>query len=109
MEFVDSTKGGATATQEESLLASAARPATQLLWRTERALSVNVGPNSRTLKLLKRGFPDAVTWNIGSDKGPSIRTLAGSGHVCLEAGLIGKPLTLPPSASTPQARHSSPA
>lgn len=102
MEFVDSTKGGATATQEESLLGFSGEVDRNYYGAPSELYLLNVGPNSRTLKLLKRGFPDAVTWNIGSDKAPSIKDL-GEGewckYVCLEAGLIGKPLTLPPSAS----------
>ena len=102
MEFVDSTKGGATATQEESLLGFSGEVDRNYYGAPSELYLLNVGPNSRTLKLLKQGFPDAVTWNIGGDKAPSIKDL-GEGewckYVCLEAGLIGKPFTLPPSAS----------
>jgi D-hexose-6-phosphate mutarotase len=48
------------------------------------------------------GFPDAVTWNIGEAKAPSLKDLTPGEwqrYVCLEAGLIGKPMEVPPNAS----------
>ena len=102
MEFSDSTKGGATATQDTPLLGFSGEVDRNYYCAPSDLYLLNVGANGRALKLLKMGFPDAVTWNIGGDKAASIKDLGEgewSKYVCLEAGLIGKPHTLPPSNS----------
>ena len=49
--------------------------------------------------LAKRGFRDAVLWNVGEAKGAGMGDL-GAGewrnYVCVEAGAIGTPVTLQP-------------
>ncbi len=50
-----------------------------------------------TISLTKAGFPDVVLWNLGEAKAPSMADLGAGewrGYVCLEAGAIGKPVTL---------------
>ncbi|WP_439642707.1 D-hexose-6-phosphate mutarotase [Gemmatimonas sp.] len=55
----------------------------------------------RTLRVEKRGFPDAVLWNPGS-AGTARRADFADGDeyemVCLEAGAIGTPVSLAPGA-----------
>ena len=57
---------------------------------------------ARALKVAKRGFPDAVVWNIGGEKAGNINDM-GPGewqrYVCYEAALIGKPAEVAPGAS----------
>ena len=69
---------------------------------TPAALTLlEVGP-ARHLRLLKMGWPDAVTWNIGGAKAGSLKDLAPGEwekYVCLEAAIVAKPRTLQPQAS----------
>ncbi|WP_353267449.1 D-hexose-6-phosphate mutarotase [Gemmatimonas sp.] len=55
----------------------------------------------RTLRIEKRGFPDAVLWNPGRE-GTASRAdfVAGDEYdmVCLEAGAVGRPVMLAPGA-----------
>lgn len=59
-------------------------------------------PAAETISMQKGGFPDVVLWNLGELKAPSMADL-GSGewrkYVCLEAGAIGRPVTLQPGES----------
>jgi len=102
LTFENSANGGAMETQDEAPVAFHGE-VDRLYYNTPSELHVlNVGADGRHLKLLKMGFPDAVTWNIGADKAASLKDLAPGQweqYVCLEAGLIGKPCAVPPSAS----------
>ncbi len=54
---------------------------------------------SRTLSVESEGFPDAVLWNPGPEKGAALADLEPEGYlrfVCIEAAAAGKPVTLTP-------------
>jgi len=56
----------------------------------------------RTLRLMTRGFPDAVVWNPGAAGTSSRRDFVPGDEthmLCVEAGAIGAPVTLAPGAS----------
>jgi len=72
----------------------------RIYYATSKALYVVDG--ERAIKVLKMGFPDAVVWNIGSEKASSLKDLGEgewSKYVCLEAAVIGKPAKLAPATS----------
>merc|ERR1712060_179238 len=54
------------------------------------------------LGIVKSGFADAVLWNIGAAKAPSMTDL-GAGewcrYVCLESAIVSAPVTIAPGAS----------
>ena len=101
-EYENSAAGGAKGTQEEPLLAFSGET-DRIYYNTPSELYLmNVGSAGRHVKVLKMGFPDAVTWNIGGEKAPTLKDLAPGEwkkYVCLEAALIGKPYALAPSTS----------
>jgi len=72
----------------------------RIYYGTPRSLYVTGLQPNRAIKVLKMGFPDAVTWNIGKSRASSLADLDDySKYVCLEAACIGKPVVLPPSNS----------
>lgn len=101
LEYEDSAKGGAKGTQETELLTMEGE-LDRVYFSTPSELHLLHLAEGRHLKVVKMGFPDAVTWNIGEAKAPTIKDL-GKGefakYVCLEAGAIGKAIKLEPQCS----------
>ena len=102
LTYENSAAGGTKETQAEKLLGFSGE-VDRIYYDTPAELYLlNVGASGRHLKLFKMGFPDAVAWNLGKDKAPSMKDL-GPGewekYVCLEAGAIGKPVTVAPHCS----------
>lgn len=57
---------------------------------------------STSISIQKHGFPDAVVWNIGEEKAPSIKDMAAGDwqrYICLEAGAIGEKIVVKPCES----------
>jgi glucose-6-phosphate 1-epimerase len=51
----------------------------------------------QTMRVEQSGFTDVVTWNPGPEKGAALKDMEPDGYlnfVCIEAGLIEKPVTL---------------
>jgi glucose-6-phosphate 1-epimerase len=100
--YSDSTKGGEKAPQEAALLGFDGE-VDRIYYDAPSELYIrNVGADGRALKMLRMGFPDAVTWNIGGAKAGTLKDMGEgewSKYVCLEAAIVGKPVSLPPSNS----------
>ena len=102
ISYENSAAGGVTETQTGPLLPFEGE-VDRIYWATPSELYVtNVGAAGRHMKVLKMGFPDAVCWNIGAAKAPTLKDLAPGEwerYVCLEAAVVAKPVKLPPKAS----------
>lgn len=56
----------------------------------------------RTTTVMSRGFPDVVVWNPGPIMGAKMSDLEPDGYrrmVCVEAAVVGKPITVEPQAT----------
>jgi len=97
--YEDSTKGGASSSQEEEALAIKGEVDRVYLNTPSEAYIVD-GP--RAIRILKMGFNDAVVWNIGETRAPELKDL-GAGewkqYVCFEAAQIGKAVKVAPKTS----------
>ena len=97
--FENSAAGGGMETQSTALLGFEGE-VDRIYYQTPPELHLLNLSAGRHMKVLKMGFPDAVAWNIGKAKAPTLKDLDNfEKYVCLEAGLIGKPYSLPPNAS----------
>lgn len=96
--FRDSTRGGATATQDEAEL--------QVAGEVNRIYFDVPGPvevveQDRTVRCTARGFHDVVVWNPGREGESALGDMepGDSGHMlCVEAAAIGAPVVLAPDA-----------
>jgi glucose-6-phosphate 1-epimerase len=60
---------------------------------------VTLHDTRQTVRVTAGGFPDAVVWNPGPDKGAALSDLEPEGYrhmLCIEAAVIGQPVRLPP-------------
>jgi glucose-6-phosphate 1-epimerase len=58
-----------------------------------------VQDGAQQLEIASEGFPDVVVWNPGSVKGAALVDLEPGGYrsmLCIEAAVIGQPVTLEP-------------
>jgi glucose-6-phosphate 1-epimerase len=59
---------------------------------------VTLHDTGQTVRVTAGGFPDAVVWNPGPDKGATLSDLEPEGYrhmLCIEAAVIGQPVGLP--------------
>jgi len=72
----------------------------RIYFRTPANVAIKDGP--RKVAILAQGFKDTVLWNIGAEKAPTLKDL-GPGewkhYVCVESGVIEKPVKLEPMNS----------
>ena len=99
LTYEDNAAGGATSTESQQDVSLPGEVDRVYLDAPSR-LAIQLG-NSRKEQLVvtkTAGFRDAVLWNLGEAKAPSMSDL-GSGewrhYVCVEAGAIGSPVTVP--------------
>merc|ERR1712139_544666 len=89
LKYEDNTKGGELGEQSEDLLEFAGEVDRVYLNAPEKLQIVD---GDRLITVAKKGFPDAVLWNIGEAKAGGLADL-GEGewrrYACLEAGAIG--------------------
>lgn len=99
LNYEDSTKGGEVAVQEVDDLPIVGEVDRVYLKTPAEAFLIE---GERAIKVLKIGFPEAVVWNIGSERAPELKDL-GPGeweqYVCYEAGAIAKPVKVAPNMS----------
>jgi len=63
---------------------------------------VIIRETDRTTTVMSRGFPDVVVWNPGPIMGAKMADLELDGYrrmVCVEAAVVGKPITVEPQAT----------
>eukprot|EP01079_Euglenida_sp_SAG-EU17-18_P005257 gene5257-940_t len=101
VQYNDNANGGTEGTQAVPLL-SMEGYLDRVYLNTPSELHILHLAEGRHVKLVKTGFPDAVTWNIGEARAPTMQDL-GAGefakYVCVEAGAVGTPVKLEPNCS----------
>lgn len=96
LTYRDALQGGALVHEEASLL-SITGALDRLYYDAPDVLALREAV--RTLRIEKRGFPDAVVWNPGAAITASKRDFeAGDegGMLCVEAAVVGRPVVLAP-------------
>lgn len=71
----------------------------RLYWRVPGPIVLREG--DQALEVTATGFPDAVVWNPGPERAAAIPDLEPEGYrrmLCIEAAVIGEPVTLGPGA-----------
>lgn len=71
----------------------------RIYWNVPGPVTLHDG--DQRMDIAAEGFPDVVTWNPGAEKGAALADMTPDGYrrmVCVEAGLIGQPVTLAPGA-----------
>ena len=101
--YENSAAGGVMETQPADEMLAFRGETDRIYHATPAELTLmHVGKPDRHLRLLKMGFPDAVCWNIGGEKAPSLKDMAAGEwerYVCVEAAIVNKPVKLPPQGS----------
>ena len=101
LRYEDNAAGGGLAGPEEADAVAIDGEVDRVYLDAPERLAVvpRAGGAPPLVTLAKRGFRDAVLWNVGETKGAGMGDL-GSGewrnYVCVEAGAIGTPVTLQP-------------
>lgn len=78
----------------------------RIYWNVPGAVTLNEG--SHTLTITGEGFPDVVVWNPWAETGAAIADMPPESYqqmVCIEAAVIGQPVTLAPGASWIGTQH----
>ncbi len=99
LSYFDSTAGDRLARQEESPLTFNGE-VDRIYLDTPSPLVVTTPAHS--LSVESSGFPNAVVWNPWQEKGAALSDLEPDGYrrmVCVEAGVIGRPVFLQPGES----------
>lgn len=94
LAYTDSARGGEAVDTETCLRFG---PEIDRIYHA--AAPVLLQDRARSLGLAMEGFTDTVVWNPGPVKGPALADLAPGDwrrFVCIEAGVIARPVRLPP-------------
>ena len=92
--FLDQTKSGLAATQEQCLL-HVDTEIDRIYLDVSEPIVITDG--QRVITVAKQGFGDAVVWNPGPEKGSRLVDMAAGDYrsfVCVEAGAVGSPVVL---------------
>lgn len=98
LKYEDNAKGGALGEQVEEVLMIPGEIDRVYLDAPEELLIID---GATQISVEKAGFPDAVIWNIGEEKAPTIKDMSPGDfrrYVCLEAGAIGQKVVVAPGA-----------
>lgn len=99
LRFADSADGERESTQREELLTFPGE-IDRIYFNAPAPVELHDG--KRIIRVEQSGFPDVVTWNPGATKCAALKDMQPDGYlqfVCLEAGVIEKPVTLAPGQS----------
>jgi glucose-6-phosphate 1-epimerase len=72
----------------------------RIYWNVPGPLIVREG--SQAVQVMSSGFPDVVVWNPGPEKAAALPDMEPEGYrrmLCIEAAVIGQPVTLAPGAT----------
>lgn len=99
-DFIDKTRGGARARQDEAQVAI--RAETDRVYLNAPA-QLSLTSQGRTLLTLHKdaALPEAVVWNVWAEKVRGMADMAPheyERYICLEAGAIATPVTVAPGA-----------
>lgn len=97
LDFQDNARGGELGKQaEEQLLIGGEVDRVYV----DAPDEVIIFDGTTSISIEKHGFPDAVVWNIGESKAPSMKDLGPDEwqrYICVEAGSVAKEMVLQPS------------